>query len=1181
MRVRLRHAELLDLIAKSNRTQNHWAIKIGISRGHWSQIVNGKHPYLSAKTRERILEAFAVAFDQLFEIEDHPSTPDLDFQTAIADRYTIEREVGEGGMGTVYLARDLKHERSVALKVISSEVLSGVGVDQFLKEIRFASRLQHHHILPLYDSGRAAGQPYFVTPYLESGSLRDELNRRGALSLKDTVRLCQGIAEALHEAHGHQVLHCDVKPGNVLLSGTHPYVSDFGISRAVHAEFLAWGRKAELNSSAGTPAYVSPEQASGEHVLDARSDVYSLACMVFEMLAGVPPYRGDTTMEVVAKRFVEDPPDIRDVVPSVPARVAAVLGESMSVNPQDRPATPLEFAKQLDAASTVRQSVVRDRGRVAIANLRKRLTRLVPLGKLLASRPVTALRQDLRSTWQSLKRRPSFSLIIIATLAIGIGMNTAIFSVLHGALFKPLPYANPGELVRIGRAVPQFPGGLLELSAGNFTDVRLEAQSFTHVASFVRQSFNVTGPGAPERVPGAQVSGNFFSMLGASAQLGRLLADRDDQPSAAPVVVITDAYWRTRVLGDSTVIGSTIGVNGVQHTIVGVLPPGFRFLNWNPQIYALNRFDEEDLSRRGSNFLSIYGRLRPETPVSLGSQELASIGQRLQEEGVGGLANATLSATNLQDFLTRRTRSSLYLLAGAVLLVLLVACANVANLLLVRSEARTRELAVRSALGAGRRRLVSQLITESVFIALIGGIVGVVIAYVGLQVLLAVFGSNVPSAERIEINWTVLRFALVASLLTGLLVSLVPAFRSRANPGALRDGVMQASRGNTLVRKGLVIGEVALTLVLMTSTGLLLRSFWNAQGQDLGLVVDDILTFRVLPPQARYPDSESSTRFIEDFTERIRSIPGVENVGLASIFPLSGGRFNFTVSQISDPEQTADFIEFRVINPGYFQTLGIPIVEGRNFTLADESGTPAVAIINRRLAELILGDEPALGVRLQTGRGEVEVIGVARNVREFGPDLAEPPIIYYPARQLGVRGVAFAVRTSAPFGQTIEAVRNELQVIDAELPLYGTSLMSTLVSERLGNRRFQLALITSFAIVALLLGAIGIYGVMSYTVQQRTRELGIRMALGATGEKIVKMVAQEAGTLVVLGGALGLAGAFAMRHLIARWLFEVDTADPFTYGTVLLVLGFTAWAACYVPAKRAASVAAAEALRQE
>ncbi|UCG88531.1 MAG: protein kinase, partial [Gemmatimonadota bacterium] len=349
MRVRLKQQRLLDILAQSTLSQNHWAIKLGISRGHWSEIVNGKHPFPSPKTRERLLEEFGVAFEELFEIESGPQGGgDATFQAAVADRYLLEKELGQGGMGSVYLARDVKHGRLVALKVVTPEAVSGIGVEQFLKEIRYTARLEHHHILPLYDSGQAAGYPFYVMPYIRDGSLRDRLDRDKQLTIAETVAITQGIAAALQHAHERQVLHCDVKPENVLLSESHAYVADFGISRAIHREVFEWGKRREIDSSAGTPAYVSPEQATCAEQLDARSDVYSLGCMVFEMLSGEQPFSGTTTMEVVSKRFREAVPDLRERMPHIPRPLASAVAQAMALEPAERTSSPAILAADLE-----------------------------------------------------------------------------------------------------------------------------------------------------------------------------------------------------------------------------------------------------------------------------------------------------------------------------------------------------------------------------------------------------------------------------------------------------------------------------------------------------------------------------------------------------------------------------------------------------------------------------------------------------------------------------------------------------------------------------------------------------------------------------------------------------------------------------------------------------------------
>ena len=1128
-----------------------------------------------------MLEVFKVPFDDLFEIESGPAEgSDATFQSALAEKYLIEREIGQGGMGTVYLARDVKHGRMVAMKVISPEAVSGIGVQQFLKEIRNTARLQHHHILPLHDSGEAAGYPYYVTPYIEAGSLRDHLERKKQLSLEETIHIARGVAAALHHAHQHSVLHCDIKPENVLLSETHAYVADFGIARAVHAEFFEWGRRSELDSSAGTPAYVSPEQASGDRNLDPRSDVYSFASMVFEMLAGRPPFKGTTTMETVAQRFTAMP-DLKRYAPHVPRGVVRAVVSGMALKSEHRPATPIDFVRELEIQAAHRSSKAVEVLGLALSRAVTGLRRTLGFKQSTRRQSfMDSVLQDLLYAFRSLRRQPALTAIVGLTLTLGIGMNTAIFSVLHGVLFQPLPYAEPDRLMQIGRTRPELPMVLLPISVANFIDLRPQISQFEAFEARTNATMIVeTEGGAAARVFGRSVTTGFFDLLGVPMQLGRGFNPEDGVVGSERTVVLSDRFWRTQMNADPGVLGTTARLSETPYTIIGVASQDFAYLSAN--FWIPFQWEDSDLTGRRSNFLQLFGRLAPGTNPESASAELHALWTALgAQQAVEDYDDSGMRAEPLLFATVGRSRTPLFILAGAVGLVLLVACANVANLMLARAEARHREIAVRAALGAGRGRLLRQFLTESLVLSLTGGLAGLVAAFAGVRVLLGAFGNAIPRSEDVGINGVVLGFALLVSIVTGVVVGIAPALLAKPDHAALKEGARGSSGRITILRKGLVVAEVALALMLVTGTGLLLKSFWRAEQSDSGFDTDNLLIVNLWLPPSRYQNSTDQTVFYDVLLPQLTALPQVRHAGMINLIPARTFGNNFTIIKVDGrDERQANFVEARRVSLSYFETMGIPVTRGRGYGEADLAEGANKVIINEELKRQLFDDEEnPVGFRLGGDlRNPPEIVGVVGDVRSFGPDERPRPAMYFPVRTSS----NLVLRTTRDPLPLVPQVRQIIAGIDPAVRVYRTDTMSDILDRSLGGRQFQLTLLLIFAGVTLVLGSVGIYGVMSYTVAQRTRELGVRLALGASAGGVLRLVLREGILLAGLGVALGAAGAFAGRRVVANALFDVSASDPVTYIVVAGLLVAVAALACYVPARRAASVDPMEALRYE
>lgn len=794
--------------------------------------------------------------------------------------------------------------------------------------------------------------------------------------------------------------------------------------------------------------------------------------------------------------------------------------------------------------------------------------------------------REMRFALRALAKRPGFVAATVGTLALGIGGSTAIFSVIHGAVLRPLPFHEPDRLVFLSESWKDqaVPGGS-SMNPANFADLQASVRSIEGMTPYTFWSANLTGGDRPQRVQGLQVGHEFFSTLGVRPVIGRDFSLEEGSVGGPDVALVTHELWRDLFGGDPGLVGRDVVLNSTPYTVIGVLPEGTGFPG-SPRIYVPLHFAGAEHSRGGRD-LNGVGRLVPGATLETARQDMMAAYAPL-EEAYPQNDNWTAWADPLHDLAVRPAqRRSLELLGWAVGLVLLIACLNVANLLLVRAETRQRELAVRVALGAGKGRLIPHFLSEGLVLGVIGGGLGVVVGYAALEAIKSGFSRMLPRADEIGLDSTTLLFALGVSLLSGLVVGLVPAVRTRALDlqADLRDGARGVSGAGSRLRQSLVVGEIGLAVVVLAVAGLLGNSFYRVARIDTGLRDPEQVLVAQVALGDEYEDSASRARFFQELMARVEGLPGVTSAGLTSRLPLFGGS-NFTsVPVVGDPERAARFVEWRMVTPGFFDAVGVRLEEGRMMDASDAAlDTLRTVVITRELARQLFAEESPLGRRIDLFGDEVgmEVVGVVSDLRDLGHERPVPPGVYAAAGNAVAPAFAYLlVRSATDPLQLVPRLRELVQELDPGLPVFGTRTLDDVVRQRLGGRMFAVSLLAIFAATALLLGSIGIYGVMSYAVSQRTREMGVRLALGAKGVDVVRLVVRHGVRLTVLGLALGLAGAWLSTRWISSQLFGVEATDPLTYVGVAVLLGGVSLLASWLPARRAARTDPLEALRAE
>jgi putative ABC transport system permease protein len=817
--------------------------------------------------------------------------------------------------------------------------------------------------------------------------------------------------------------------------------------------------------------------------------------------------------------------------------------------------------------------------------------------------------QDLRFGVRMLLKAPVFSLIAVLTLALGIGANTAIFSVVNAVLLRPLPYAQPEQLIFIHNFAPGFGVQKVGLMGAEFLRLRDQARSMERVALYTSTTLTLTGAAEPERIASGTASGNFFATLGVSLPLGRSFRLEEEPRGQNYVVILSHSFWQRKFAADPGVLGQTLTLDGRQHTIVGVLPPGFRsplelkseqsVELWVPPGYNPG-------SPCCSHDLSVVARLRGGQRLEQAKTDTDTIMAGVKKDYPDGFpkdGKKQIVLRPLQHEIAGDLRLALWVLLAAVLFVLLIACANVANLLLARSEARRKEIGIRTALGAGRARLIRQLLAESSLLAVIGGGVGLALAWWGLKLLPALGTEKLPRLHEISLDGRVFGFTLLVSLLTGIVFGLAPALQAvklDLNTALKEGGRGSASaKGHSRLRAALVVTEVALSIVLLTGAGLLIRSFWKLQQVDAGFRTEHLLTMRLFPPASTYPNDQQVAAFYETLLERVRSLPGVKDASVADGIPI-GDRGGGTVMETEGQPFEANARNsagWRVVSPDYFRTMGVRLLQGRFLEEADRDPARPVAVINETLAQVHWPNENPVGRRFrllnrppkQATTAFLTIVGVAADVKTDGLTDATRQEVYVPMRLRTTaidgmgqeRQMSLAVRTSIEPLNLVNAIRQEVVAIDPNVPILNARTMDQILSNVRAEPRFNTILLGIFAAVALVLAGVGIYGVLSYSVTQRTHEIGIRMALGAHARDVLRLVVRQGMSLALLGVAVGLVASFGLTRLMSNLLFGVGATDPLTFAGIALLLMSVALLACYLPARRATKVDPLTALRHE
>jgi putative ABC transport system permease protein len=818
--------------------------------------------------------------------------------------------------------------------------------------------------------------------------------------------------------------------------------------------------------------------------------------------------------------------------------------------------------------------------------------------------------QDLRYGVRMLLKNPGITFVVILALALGIGANTAIFSVVDAVLLKPLPYPESDRLVFLNETSKSMDE--ISVSYPNFTDWRNQNRVFEKIGVYNRSSYNLTGVGEAERIVTGQMSADLFAALRVNPALGRLFTNDEDKPGASPVVVLSYPLWQRRFGGQTSILNQPLTLNGKSYTVIGIMPAGFQFPTRVEMWVPVGQLSGEASWQQRGNHPGLYGvaRLKPGVTFAQAKAEMDTIGANLEKQYQDSNAGNGIGVRPLLEIFTSDIKRALWVLFAAVAFVLLIACANIANLLLARAQSRQKEMAIRSAMGAGRWRIARQLLTESVLLALIGGSLGMLFARWGIALILYISPDAIPRAKEISLDWRVLAFTIGLSFLTGILFGLVPALQ--AGVVDVHETLKETGRGTSgkhWLRSSLVVAEVATTLVLLVGAGLMIRSFYRLQKVNPGFSYDHLTSFSVALPRKKYAKNEQREQFYNRLLENLRGLPGVEATAAASGLPLgnNGWQTSFTVDgQPPPPREQTPLMEACLVTPDYFRAMNIPLKSGRYFNDHDDRSALVgkdlsklsetereiaalnTIVIDEEFARRYWPNEDAVGMRIRLGNDTdpktpvLTIVGVVGRVKMEGLATDSKRVQgYFPYAQIPSSGMTVILKAAGDPNQLIAAVRQQIKQIDPDQPIYSVRSMDDIRAESVAPERLNLTLLSLFAGIALVLAIVGIYGVMSYTVTQRTHEIGIRMAIGAQPRDVFRMVIRQGMMLALIGVVCGLIGAFGLTRLMASMLFGVEPTDPATFAAIAVLLTGVALIACYIPGRRATKVDPVVSLRYE